>query len=254
MTVTISKKQSIRDFWKMRSAKYNQLQWATSNQYSKRFLDAGAFQKTDKVVDMGCGTGIVTNLVAPHVKEVIGVDISEDMLASAIKNKMPNESFLLADMCDLTFEDNTFDKATVRLVLHHLMDKVQDGVDESFRILKPGGAIIVSEGIPPGEEIADWYTEMFKYKEERLTFSEEMLTGYLSKAGFSDIFVDRYVMPQASIKNWIEKSGIPKVNQDIIMKMHREMPEVGRKLYNATFTDDDVLLDMVFLILIGHKA
>ncbi len=37
------------------------------------------------------------------------------------------------------------------------------------------------------------------------------------------------------------------------MKMHMEMPEAGRKAYNATFTEDDVLIDMIFLIIVGTK-
>ncbi len=161
---------SVHDFWKMRAANYNKLAWATSNAFEKRFLDAGGFQKSDKVLDAGCGTGIITKLIAPHVGSIIGLDISDDMLAFAKQNTLPNESYVTGDMLHLPFGEGEFDKVSARMVLHHLMDQVQEGVNECHRVLKAGGEIIVSEGIPPVEEIADWYTEMFKYKEERITF------------------------------------------------------------------------------------
>ncbi len=237
----------------MRSAGYNKLAWATSNAYEKRFLDAGNFQKTDKVLDAGCGTGIITKLVAPHVQSIVGLDISEDMLRFAQEKTLQNESYVVGDMLKLPFPGGSFDKVTARMVLHHLMDRVQDGVNECHRVLKAGGEIIVSEGIPPTEEVAPWYTEMFKYKEERITFSKNILENLLTTAGFTDVQTDSYVIKQTSIRNWLTSSGIPQKNQDIIMTMHREMPDYARKAYNATFTKDDVLIDMIMLILVGKK-
>ncbi len=243
----------VRDFWKMRAKAYNQLGWATSSEYEKRYLDAAAFQKTDKVLDAGCGTGIITKLIAPHVTEIVGLDISQDMLVQTQKDAGPNETYVLGDMTAMPFLDASFDKVSARMVLHHLMEKAQVGVNESYRVLKPGGEIIVSEGIPPDEAIAEWYTEMFKLKEERITFSYQILTDLLKNAGFRDVHVDEYWLRQTSIKNWLVNSGISKENQDTIMRMHREMPEIGKKLYNAKITDDDVRIDMLFLILVGVK-
>lgn len=243
----------VHSFWKMRAQKYNQLSWATENQYEKMFLDAGNFSKNDRVLDVGCGTGLMTKLVAPHVGSIVGLDISVDMLRQAAISTEPHELYLQGDMTALPFLENTFTKVTARMVLHHLMDKVQVGVDECHRVLDTGGEIIISEGIPPDPSIADWYTDMFRYKEERITFSQEILESLLKNAGFTAVHTQRYIMPQVSIGNWLGNSGIPADNQTKIMQMHRDLPEHGKKLYNATISKDDVRLDMHFLIVVGQK-
>jgi len=246
-------KDTAKQVWKQRAQSYNKLEWATSSAYERAFLDAGHFQKSDIVLDVGCGTGIISKLVAPHVEQMVGLDISPDMLRLARKNLLDNEFYILGDAYSLPFRDALFDKVTARMIFHHLVENVQKGTNECFRVLKPGGALILSEGIPPSEEIAAWYTDMFRLKEERLTFSRTILRAILEKAGFRHIEMIEYVTKQSSVKNWLENSGLPREKQDIIMQLHREMPQVGKDLYHANVTPDDVLIDMVFLIFVAVK-
>ena len=141
------------------------------------------------------------------------------------------------------------------MVFHGLINSVDDAAREVHRVLMPGGKFVVSEGTPPDRSAEQWYTEMFRLKEERLTIFPETLEQILFRAAFSDIKTEIHVSPQVSIRNWLEHSGLPETHQQQIMQVHLDMPNLIREAYNATFTKDgDVLLDMKFAIVIGTKA
>lgn len=237
----------------MRSRKYNKLEWAQKGTYLQTFVKLGRFNRHDTVLDVGTGTGIIAKAVAPSVRSVVGIDISPDMLKFASQNAQENEQYLLGDVHSLKFLDSSFSKITARMVFHHVTQNNTRAIIECHRVLKPGGSMILSEGVPPTKEIKSWYTRMFKLKEHRVTFYEEDLVGLMRKGGFKKIKVATYWLRQASILNWLKSSGIPQTNQDKIFKMHLSLNEAGKKAYNMTLKDGDCFIDMKFLILVGTK-
>lgn len=240
-------------FWRTRAKGYQKLEWATRGGYLQTFIECGAFRPSDRVLDVGTGTGIVAHAVAPYVKLVVGIDTSRAMLEQAIQTRLDNEDFVIGDVRSIHYQDNSFDKITARMVFHHVLEGAVQGVEECYRVLKPGGRMILSEGVPPDKSLKDWYARMFALKEERLTFMEEDLVALMEKGGFGDIAVRIHVSPQVSLRNWLENSGLPQHIQETIFRMHLELDGTGRKFYNMTVLEDDVLLDFKYAILIGHK-
>jgi len=244
-----------REFWKTRAEHYDQLEWATKSGYLRAFLDLGRFQPDDEVLDVGTGTGIVTLNIAPYVERVVGIDISPDMMKHALDRKTSdNVDFRLQDVRDLRFADNSFTKVTARMVLHHIIHDIEKAIAECYRVLKPGGQMLISEGVPPDIRIKDWYTEMFKLKEERRTFMEDDLVALMTQAGFADIETEIYISKRCSINNWLTNSGLPQTTQDKIMQMHFVMPACGKEAYRMVETEDDCLIDMKFVTLVGRKS
>ena len=241
------------EFWAMRSQKYNKLEWANKSDYLREFLDAGHFSSQDEVLDVGTGTGIIAHTVAPHVKKVTGIDISEEMIRQADDPKYPNIEWFQMDTHQLEFPDAAFDKLTARMVFHHVTTDTQKGMAECFRVLKNGGVMVFSEGVPPTPHVVPFYTEMFKLKEDRITFMEEDLEALMTGAGFKKIQKKIYWARQASIKNWLENSGIPQENQDKIFQMHLDLDLQGKKDYNMEIRNGDCFIDMKFVILAGTK-
>lgn len=241
------------DFWRTRAKNYEKLEWAIKGGYLHKFLDAGKFESSDEVLDIGTGTGIIAHTISPFVEKVIGVDISEDMLSHAFDHRTDNEEFMHMDATSLTFKDETFSKLTARMVFHHILENTQKAMDECHRVLKPGGKMIFSEGVPPSEHVKAFYTKMFRLKEDRLTFMDNDLITLMRNSGFKNIEEDIYWSRQSSIKNWLGNSGLAPDIQEKIFKMHLHLDEQGKKDYNMVIKDDDCLIDMKFVILVGEK-
>ncbi|OGW83070.1 MAG: hypothetical protein A3C47_04600 [Omnitrophica bacterium RIFCSPHIGHO2_02_FULL_51_18] len=242
-----------KEFWAMRAKKYNNLEWANKGDYLHEFLNLGDFHENDVVLDLGTGTGIIAHTVAPFVKRVVGVDISETMLQRAHNPAFTNIQWMPMDAHELKFPDASFDKVTARMVFHHIIEHTEKAMRECSRVLKKGGRMVFSEGVPPTRHVVPFYTEMFKLKEDRITFMDEDLENLMKQAGFVNIQKKIYWARRSSIKNWLSNSGIPQVNQDQIFQMHVDLDAQGKKDYNMALENDDCLIDMKFVILIGEK-
>jgi len=247
--------EKVREHWAKRAGSFEKLEWASRYDYLQSVVQAGDLQPTDVVLDGGTGTGLVANAVAPYVAKVIGIDISPEMMDGLKTTRRQNCTFEIEDICAMRFPADYFSKVFARMVFHELIDGVDKAARECYRVLKPGGEFVLSEGVPPSKATGDWYTEMFRLKEERLTFFPETLEDLLSRAGFLNIRTRSHISVQVSIRNWLENSGLPPSRQQEIMQMHLDMPSVVREAYRATFTDDgDVLVDMKFAIVVGTKG
>lgn len=97
---------------------------------------------TDQVLDMGCGTGRFTEPLAKQAHSVVGLDLTPGMLEKAKERcgGLANASFQQGDMCELPFEDGSFDVVVSMLALMHLppQDR-QRAFRETARVLRPGG-------------------------------------------------------------------------------------------------------------------
>jgi ubiquinone/menaquinone biosynthesis C-methylase UbiE len=99
------------------------------------------------VLEVGCGQGSTLNYLPGLGARVYGIDISEDSLAKAKAGAeelgyASRVKLSIGDAEHLPFEDEFFDAIICLGVLHHTVDTA-GGVREIFRVLKPGGFVIV---------------------------------------------------------------------------------------------------------------
>ena len=127
---------------------YNKIATAFSNTRTKPWDWIQKFLKSlpneSSVLDIGCGNGRnMTNVVKGQNLTFKGVDSCQEFVEIANKN---GKDVVLSDMCQLPFEDNSFDAILSIASFHHLStpERREKGLQEMRRVLKPGGKILMS--------------------------------------------------------------------------------------------------------------
>jgi ArsR family transcriptional regulator len=137
------------------------------------------------VGDLGCGTGQLTETVAPYVKQVVAVDSSPDMLdaARARVGAADNVDLRQGDLENLPLAAGELDAAMLSLVLHYAPAPGK-ALAEVARVLRPGGRALVVDMLPHERE---------EYQQQMghvwLGFSEKQISRLLAGAGFGDVRV-----------------------------------------------------------------
>jgi ubiquinone/menaquinone biosynthesis C-methylase UbiE len=103
-------------------------------------------KKTSSVLELACGTGILTRVLRSHLPstvKLIATDLNEPMFrrAAAKFNKSERVQWLEADACDLPFDDRTFDAVVCQFGIMFVPDKAL-AAREAYRVLKRDGVFL----------------------------------------------------------------------------------------------------------------
>ena len=107
------------------------------------FLDLLNAQRNDKILEIGAGTGRIAKHYGFKVHDLTLLDPAENMLKRAI-TLIPHAKPVVGFSEQMEFSSNTFDKIVCYDTLHHWQNQVK-GLREAFRVLKPGGILLVLE-------------------------------------------------------------------------------------------------------------
>lgn len=148
------------------------------------------------VADLGAGEGTLAQMLARQADQVIAVDLSPKMVEFgrelAQRHDLQNLEYRLGDIEDPPLEDSSVDLAFLSQALHHA-GSPEKALAETFRIVKPGGKLVVLDLLQHSfEQARELYFDVW------LGFSEGELTAMLEKAGFVDVetaVVDREPEP-----------------------------------------------------------
>ncbi|WP_410672742.1 class I SAM-dependent methyltransferase [Amycolatopsis sp. cmx-4-68] len=113
----------------------------------------------DRVLDIGCGPGYLTALAAAAAApggSAVGVDPSEPMVGQARRRRGgPHCTFEVGRAEALAAPDGTFDVVVSSLAVHHIPEEVRGtAFDEVFRVLRPGGRVLLADFRPPRGRLA----------------------------------------------------------------------------------------------------
>lgn len=159
-------------------------------------IDALRPLPTDRVLDVGCGSGNAAVTLAPLVAHVAGVDLTPAMLAKArelqAKSGVTNISWMEADVSALPFEDGAFEIVTSRAMLHHVADPAKV-VAEMKRVCAPGGRILVMDLTPAAEKAAAFNAiELLRDPSHARAMPADELREMGASLGFSEIAFQQY--------------------------------------------------------------
>ncbi|MEX2556072.1 MAG: methyltransferase domain-containing protein [Actinomycetota bacterium] len=125
--------------------------------YARLAAESGA-RPGDRVLEVGCGTGYFTRLMAEAVTPggtAQGVDPSGDMIAYARRHTgLANCTFSEGIAEALDAPDGSYDVVVSSLVVHHLPEDLRPQViREMFRVLRPGGSVLIADFRPPNSRV-----------------------------------------------------------------------------------------------------
>ncbi|WP_308219157.1 class I SAM-dependent methyltransferase [Methanoplanus endosymbiosus] len=163
--------------------------------------------KGKKLLDLGCGTGLFMRRYIALGGEAVGLDISRGMVIKGIEKC--SADFMTGNAEVLPFKDESFDAVTSLLAFSYLQNP-EDMLEESFRILKPGGSIsictlgknVFTTMVPVAYRIG----EKLKIKRVGMAYfgehyyREDELTALFDKIGFSDVRVERKSFAHVDLK------------------------------------------------------
>ena len=178
---------------------YDRFMGRYSRELAPVFADFAGVEAAQRVVDVGCGSGVLTEELARRVgaDHVGGADPSP--LLEACAERVPGADLKRATAEALPWPDDSFDAALAQLVVH-FMDDPEAGVAEMARITRPGGAVAACTwDFPDGMKLLGTYWKSAKAldpgtESESNAFSEGRLDALWRAAGLGDVEVDALVV------------------------------------------------------------
>ena len=170
----MAKKEGVRKLFDNIAPDYDKLNHILSLNIDKGWRKKAVRKLVDtqeplKVLDVACGTGDFTIEIAQKVakgSEVIGVDISEGMMAvgrEKIKKAGVSAELFVADCEDLPYSDNTFDRISVGFGVRNF-EHLELGLSQMYRVLTPGGKLVILELSVPSNAFIRWCYKLYFLK------------------------------------------------------------------------------------------
>ncbi|HPQ71485.1 MAG TPA: methyltransferase domain-containing protein [bacterium] len=187
-----------RHFWDKFAKKYDRFMERVARDYPAIIERiAKEIRPGDRVLEVACGTGVISLELAGHAGRIEGTDISEPMLAEARRKAgergLSNIEFTQGDACALNFPDESFDLVVCANALH-IMQLPQEALREIHRVLKPGGKLIAPtylHGQTLRSHVVSRFMSLFGFKAYH-RFNKESLLVLFNDAGFGGAAIDIY--------------------------------------------------------------
>lgn len=193
--VLAARRTTSEEFFSSAAGEWDRLREELFGRASHLRFTAGWLDPRWTVGDLGCGTGHVTEAIAPFVGRVMAVDASREMLDAARARLAGHRNVVLrrGTLESLPLEDASLDAAMLALVLHHVPDPARVCA-EAARVLKSGGRLVVADMLPHER---DEYRQAMGHV--WMGFAPEQVERLLKAGGFEAVRVHA-LEPETGVK------------------------------------------------------
>ncbi|MCY7303812.1 MAG: methyltransferase domain-containing protein [Thermoleophilia bacterium] len=164
---------------------------------------------SERVLDSGCGAGAFACAIAPLVRSVVGVDLSEDLVAAGREIVPANCELTVGDSTALPFEYGSFDIVGCMRVLHHA-HRPELIVSELARVTRPGGRIILVDQIGSVDPVVSAETDRFEQARDpshtRL-LPDQDIRGFLDTNDL-DVLTNEVVREERNLERYLDLVGL----------------------------------------------
>ncbi|BCR06346.1 methyltransferase [Desulfuromonas versatilis] len=173
------------------------LSFGRERRFRDKTLEHMAFSPTDRILDVGCGTGTLTLQIARRLEapgEAVGVDAAPKMIAiaAAKARRTGVPAHFAAGVAEaLDFPDASFDLVVNSMFTHHIDTELKiRAFAEMYRVLRPGGRLVTADIDRPTTWwgwLMGWGGRVLLVQKELEDNLRGLLPGLMAKAGFVEV-------------------------------------------------------------------
>lgn len=239
----------VTDHFTARAARYNRSShWVDDAELGAFTVQALDPRRTDVLLDVACGTGLVSKHFRGKVARIVGADITEAMFEQA---RPYVDELVVAPGEALPFPDGTFDRVVCRQGVQFMRDA--EAAREMLRVLKPGGKVCLVHLCAYGEADRAEYFEILRLRNEarKNFYLREDLGRLLTNAGAVNVVVHDYVSVE-DVDVWSNTGAITEEAREGIRAVYRNASPAFQELHAAQ-VGDQIVDHMLFGVAVGQK-
>ena len=169
----------------------NLLFFGTRRRTYRTLLEAARVKPDDHTLDIGCGPGYLTRMLADAVGpagSAIGIDAAPEMIEYARRKagRLPNCRFEAGTAESLPSADGSLDVVISSLMMHHLPEEIRlRAVREMKRVLRPAGTLLLADFTIPKQGV--WHLVGLLHRPREMMHRISPLEPLITEAGFTDV-------------------------------------------------------------------
>lgn len=197
----------------------------------------------ESALDVAAGTGFTSIELAKHVRQVVALDMTREMLVQAEKlarnSGISNIRFEVGEAERLPFPDSSFDIVTTRRAAHHF-NSVDNFLGESRRVLKPNGRIGIVDMSPP-DGAQDFFNSVERLRDSSHTaaLTPSEWQEKVKRAGFQILTITVLSEP-LTFQRWLYPVKMDGKEEMMIREKLKETPDAVATALKLTYADGQV--------------
>ncbi|WP_082235656.1 class I SAM-dependent methyltransferase [Halobacillus massiliensis] len=161
------------------------------------------------VLDIATGGGHVAKQLSPFVRTVIASDLTKEMLSNTARHlkELENLLYVIADAEQLPFIENSFDAVTCRIAPHHFPNP-DHFLQETERVLKPGGAFVMVDNISSEDDNFDDFYNTFEKMRDPSHYRALKVSEWKELMNNSGLTIKQEIVRRKTLpfKDWAERT------------------------------------------------
>ena len=212
-----------------------------------------------RALDIATGGGHTALFLAEQGFQVTASDLTPAMLentAALAAERGLHVETALHTAEDLPYADATFDLVACRVAAHHFSDR-ERFLQETFRVLSPGGYFLLIDGsIPDGEpEAEEWIHQIEKLRDPShgRFLTPDTWRRLCTETGFEIVSCRTRPLKQPDLEWYFQTAATPEENRSRVREIIRNAPESARRVFSLEETDGKIVWWWPRLALVARK-